>query len=186
MKGIELLLSGGWLSVAIIVIVVVILGAALQRLLASHKYKSQQDAARRKLVKVEKNPAKLSPLYRDGVLGNGAYNAAVIRQGQILDFTTIGEPIGTLITLSPTCPQSGGHYLVREDEEGKIVDFDHRDIPVDSELTPFRAWDTVNCRDEIVPFWTEDVKWWEDMSNWLTWGVLFIVFIATLAFVGGG
>lgn len=116
----------------------------------------------------------------EGILGIGSYKCMAFRQGNIVDFTTIPEPIGEVYFFDPTCPISGAGYIVRENENGKIVDYDPREVQVVIERTPEYAWHAMNWTDDVFGFWIVPLSWWKTPATWFAIALIMMVFVSTL------
>ncbi len=118
------------------------------------------------------------------ILGTGEVKCVAIRPGNIIDFTTIPELIGEVYQVDTSCPRSGAVVIVRELEDGEIVDYDPREVPVVIEQTPEYAWFATNWN-IVTRFWAVPQIWWKSTSMWFAAAMMAIVFIAFLAVVGG-
>jgi len=101
----------------------------------------------------------------------------------IADFTTIPEPIGELYQFDPSCPITGSGYIVKEDEKGKIVDYDPREVTFKIEESPEYAWFAIHW-DILKSVFFVPVQWWKSTSVWFAAAMLVIVFITSLAVLG--
>lgn len=124
------------------------------------------------------------------ILGTGTFKCMAFRQGNVLDFTTIPEPIGEVYFFDPTCPMKGAGYIVREAKEGEmvdgikrkkgeVVDYDPRQIKVKIKESPEYAhfathWDIVPVVFKIA------LNWWQTRSVWFAAGMMGILLLATL------
>jgi len=114
------------------------------------------------------------------ILGNGIFKCMCIRPGNILDFTTVPNPIGEAYQFDPSCPVSGYGYIVKELSDESIVDYDPRNIEVVTDETPEAAWDAVHWKDDVVGFWTVAVAWWKSPASWFAGGMIAVTFILGL------
>lgn len=128
-------------------------------------------------------------------LGEGPYKCMVIRTAKgmgitnptcvnIIDFTTMTQPMGDIDVADTSCPSSGGIYSVRELEDGTIVDYDPREVALEIDQTPEYAyfathWEIVS-RVFFVP-----LKFWQSPKWWFAAACLFITFFLTLSVIGG-
>ena len=122
----------------------------------------------------------------DVVLGKGGIKCLCfrkIRGVNVADFTTIGEAIGELYQFDPSCPITGSGYIVKENAEGKIVDYDPRELAFKVEESPERAWFAINW-DIVKSVFFVPLQWWKSTSVWFAAAMLVIVFITSLAVLG--
>jgi len=120
---------------------------------------------------------------KQSLVGTGKYKAYVIRPGGILEATTIPEPIGEVYYADTSMPESGAHYLVMETEDGEIIDYDPRDLPIVTEETPEYAWFATHW-DIVDQVFAVPIPWWQNTANWYAAAMMAIVFITGLAVVG--
>jgi len=106
-----------------------------------------------------------------------------IKGVNVADFTTITEPVGELYQFDPSCPVTGSGYIVKEDKNGVIVDYDPREIAFKVEESPERAWFAIHW-DIVKAVFFVPIQWWKSTSVWFAAAMLVIVFVATLAVVG--
>jgi len=106
-----------------------------------------------------------------------------IRGVNVADFTTIGKAIGEMYQFDPSCPITGSGYIVKENAEGKIVDYDPRELAFKVEESPERAWFAINW-DIVKLVFFVPIKWWKSTSVWFAAGMMVIVFITSLAVLG--
>lgn len=121
------------------------------------------------------------------ILGTGSYKCVCFREikgALVADFTTIPEPIGEMYQFDPSCPISGNGYVVRQVDNGDIVDYDPREVKVETDETPDYAWHAINWEEDAIAFWTVPIKWWKNLANWYAAGVLAIVFFGVLVVLG--
>ena len=118
------------------------------------------------------------------ILGTGSFNCMCIKQGQILDWTTIPAPMGELYQADTSCPVSGGIYIVKELADGTIVDYDPREVPVKLEESPEWAWYATHW--DIVPrVFSVQMSLWKSPSTWFAGALIAVLFICFLSVVGG-
>ncbi len=145
----------------------------------------------KQIAKVVEDKPESATEKQESILGTGQYKCMAFRQGNILDFTTIPEPIGEVYFFDPTCPTSGAGYIVREAKEGEIingrktkkgeiVDYDPREVQVVIEKTPEYAWHAMNWTDDVEGFWIVPISFWKTPSMWFAVGMIIIVFVSTL------
>ena len=182
----NLIKLGGATTIIIIVAFVIIFGLAfwwnITRIKRKQKAMSSAaifPVAPAVLGRPDKQPGKKS------LIGTGAYKAMVYRYNNSIDFTTIPEPIGNIYQFDTSCPFSGGGYIVKETKEGRIADYDPREVKIITEELPEWAWFAINCRDIVRQFWKVPIKWWASVSMWFAAGMMLVVFIAFLAVFGG-
>lgn len=121
---------------------------------------------------------------RKSILGTGEFKCLAIRPGNIADWTTIPKPIGELYMSDPTCPVSGGVYIVKEKETGEVIDYDPRKETVDVQKTPEWAWYATHWG--IVPrVFSIPLSMWKSPATWFAAATLVILFITVMATVGG-
>jgi len=121
------------------------------------------------------------------ILGEGDIKCLCFRKVKsviVADFTYISEPIGELYQFDPSCPISGNGYIVKQLDDGTIVDYDPREVKVKENETPDYAWDAINWKDDVNNFWTVPVKWWRNVANWYAAGVLGLCFLGILVVLG--
>lgn len=111
----------------------------------------------------------------ENVLGTGEYKCLCFRPPNILDFTTIPEPIGELYQIETSCPLSGSGYIVQE-KDGKIVDYDPREVEVHIEQSPEYAWFATHW-DILRTVFSVAVEWWKTPATWYAVGMMGIVFV---------
>lgn len=99
------------------------------------------------------------------------------------DFTTIPKPIGELYQFDPSCPVSGSGSIVKENGEGKIVDYDPREIEYKLEESPEYAYFATTW-DIVKSVFFIPLQWWKSTSVWFAAAMLVIVFITSLAVLG--
>ena len=136
---------------------------------------------------VDLNPPIPSAVAGNKRRGTGHYPAMVICKvdgEDVVDFTTIPEPIGEIYQFDTSCPMHGGGFIVKEMADGELVDYDPRDISVSLEETPEYAWFATHWSD-VKPFWNAPAQWWKSTANWYAAGLLVIVFISALVVLGG-
>jgi len=120
------------------------------------------------------------------ILGKGSIKCLCFRKIQgvnVADFTTIPEPIGELYQFDPSCPITGSGYIVKENEKGKIVDYDPREVKFKIEESPERACFAINW-DIVKSVFFVPVQWWKSTSVWFAAAMLVIVFVVSLAVLG--
>ena len=128
-----------WVVIGAVFIVFVWLGIMflMPKKPAQEKQKASQKADHKDDdVKVE------APLI-ESVLHTGKVKCAcvyLLGNQPVLDFTTIPTPIGEAYSFDPSCPVSGEAYLVRMDADGKILDYDPREVPYDLMESPEVAY----------------------------------------------
>ena len=106
-----------------------------------------------------------------------------IKGVNVADFTTIGEAIGELYQFDPSCPITGSGYIVKENADGEIVDYDPRELAFKIEESPERAWFAINW-DIVKSVFFVPIQWWKSTSVWFAAGMMVIVFITSLAVLG--
>ncbi len=126
------------------------------------------------------------------ILGTGTVRCIAIRNPvlmgyaadeNILDFTTMPEPLGELHIADTTCPVSGGVYTVREKEDGTLEDYDPRQVPMDVETTPERAYQATHWP-ELLGVWQTPVVFYKNMSFWFAIGALVVMFFLAATAMG--
>ena len=121
------------------------------------------------------------------VLGKGGAKCLCFRQIEgllIADFTTISKPVGEMYQFDPSCPINGNGYIVKQLENGEVVDYDPREVRVEIDTLPETAWHAINWRDDVVNFWTVATQWWKNLANWYAAAVLGLVFMGILVVMG--
>lgn len=127
------------------------------------------------------------------VLGTGNFKCMAIRSAKVLglapgtnviDFTTMPEPIGEVHIADTSCPISGGIYTVREMDNGEVVDWDPRETPMNVEETPEYAWFATHW-EVVAQVFSVPVRWWASTSIWFAVGCLAILFFVSLTALGG-
>lgn len=113
------------------------------------------------------------------LLGTGQFKAMVFRPGNILDFTTIPEPIGEMYQFDPSCPVSGLGYIVKQVPNGEIVDYDPREVRVKIDESPEHAWFATHW-DIVSVVFSVVTPWWRSRATWYALGMMLIVFITAL------
>ena len=118
---------------------------------------------------------------------NRAYKAAVIRRhpkyGPSIDYTTIDNQIGDIYGMDTSCPSSGAHFIVREDDDHKIVDYDHREREVVFDQTPEYAWYATNWQ-ILKEVFSIPLPWWKSTSTWFAIACFIGAFVSLLAAFG--
>jgi hypothetical protein len=124
------------------------------------------------------------------LLGQPGVNCIAIRNpvllgydkdANIVDFTTMPEPIGEIHFADTSCPISGGIYTVREREDGSIEDYDPRQVPLDIKTTPERAYQATHWP-ELTLVWGTPTPFYKNSSFWFAIiCVVILFFIAMLA-----
>lgn len=121
------------------------------------------------------------------ILGSGGYKCLCFREIKgmlVADFTTMPEPIGELYQFDPSCPLSGNGYIVTQNDTGDIIDYDPREVKVETDETPEYAWHAINWKDDVTNFWTVARQWWKNIANWYAAAVLALVFFGILVVLG--
>jgi len=116
--------------------------------------------------------------------GVGSFKCMAFRPGNIIDWTTIPAPIGELYQADASCPVSGGVYIVRETEDGDIIDYDPREVKVDIKTSPERAWYATHW-DIVKRVYSIPLAWWRSTATWFAAGMMLILFITVMAAIGG-
>ena len=106
-----------------------------------------------------------------------------IKGVNVADFTTIGEAIGELYQFDPSCPITGSGYIVKENTEGIIVDYDPRELAFKVGDSPEMAWFAIHW-DIVKSVFFVPIQWWKSTSVWFAAGMMVIVFITSLAVLG--
>lgn len=98
----------------------------------------------KKGLKSETNVPK-APTPPEIMLGMGKFKCMAIRSAKVLglmpgmnviDFTTMPEPIGEIHLADTSCPISGQIYTVKENDDGTISDYDPREVVIVVDQTP--------------------------------------------------
>ena len=122
----------------------------------------------------------------ESILGTGGIKCLCfhkIKGVNAADFTTIPNAIGELYQFDPSCPVSGSGYIVKENDNGAIVDYDPREIEYKLEESPEYAYFATNW--EIVKsVFFVPIQWWKSTSVWFAGAMLVIIFITSLAVLG--
>lgn len=113
------------------------------------------------------------------ILGTGEHKCMCYKKGNIIDFTTIPEPLGEVYQFEPSCPISGAGYIVKENEDGKVVDYDPREVEVHIERSPEYAWFASHW-DIVRVVFSVPVQWWKSASTYFAVGMLVVVFVCGL------
>jgi len=120
-----------------------------------------------------------------GILGTGEYKCIAWRwPGNIIDFTTMKETIGEIYLAETSCPVSGGHYIVQETEDKKVIDYDPRKIPIIHEQTPEYAWFATHWEILKAVFYVP-ISWLKQSSTWFAAASTIVMFVIALIFFGG-
>ncbi len=175
----KILGQNGGAIVIIVLFVVVLAGIAVAVLRPKAKIKEKQFKLSTSKLKEEVEETKVK-----GILGTGKYKCMAIRPGNIIDFTTMPEPIGEVYQADTSLPMSGALYIVRELTTGEVVDYDPREVPVVIEESPERAWFAVHW-DIVSRVFSIPIKWWQSTSTWFAVGMMVILFICGLVSLGG-
>jgi len=117
-------------------------------------------------------------------LGTGDIPCMAFRPGNIIDWTTIPAPIGETYFADTSCPTSGSVCIVKELENGEVVDYDPREIPVEIKQTPEWAWSATHCKELVKRFWYVPFSIWKSPSLWLAFGMLLAMFIFGMGVIG--
>lgn len=120
------------------------------------------------------------PEQTKSVLGTGSFNCMCFKPNNVIDFSTIPEPLGEIYQFEPSCPISGAGYVVKQDADGKITDYDPREVEVHIEQTPEYAWFATHWDIVTRNFWTVPVQWWKSTATWFAVIMMIIVFICSL------
>lgn len=181
--------------VLVVIVLAAIIGVAFFIARSRMKREKATSAAKAKKVEaVQKAREKLSkePVITEAesgeikLYGVGEINALVFtKDGSHIDFTTIPMPIGNINQFQPNLAFSGAGCIVKENENGEIVDWDTSNIEYKPEESPERAWFAIHPNPQTKRFWTVPIAWWKSVSMWFAAGMLLIVFIAFLAVFGG-
>jgi hypothetical protein len=121
------------------------------------------------------------------ILGTGNLSCICFRKIKginVIDFTTIPNPVGEIYQLDPSCPSTGSAYIVKEADNGNIIDYDPRETEYKTENSPEVAWFAINW-DIVKNVYFVPVKWWKSTSVWFAGFLLGIVFICSLVVLGG-
>lgn len=121
---------------------------------------------------------------KPSILGTGDFKCLAIKPGNIIDWTTIPAPIGEMYQADTSCPVSGSIYIVRETEEGKVVDYDPREVPVIIQQTPEWAWYATHW-DIVRKVFSIPLSWWKSTSLWFAAAMVVVMFIFGMASLGG-
>lgn len=97
----------------------------------------------------------------------------------VADFTNIPKPVGELYMLDPSCPMTGGAYMVYEDERGDIKDYDPREVVYKVDTSPEMAWFAINW-DVVKRVYYVSLQWWKSTAVWFAGLMLGLLAIATL------
>jgi len=120
------------------------------------------------------------------ILGKGNIKCLCFRRIKgvnVADFTVMPEAIGELYQFDPSCPTSGSGYIVKEDSNGDIVDYDPREVTFKIEESPERAWFAIHW-DIVKSVFFVPVNWWKSTSVWFAAAMIVVVFITSLAVLG--
>lgn len=112
----------------------------------------------------------------------GKYRGMILSPG-VVNFTTIEKPLGEPQIVGASLPKPGQVYLIKQ-EGIRLIDYDERKEPYNADTTPSQAYICTHCDDIIQDFWTADVKWYQNTSNWFAAGMLILDFFAFMAVVG--
>lgn len=184
-KFIELLSGLSTAGIVVFIIVLVVFAVAvvsyIRRLNRGNMY-NPSPASKPEDTTPPPTDTEAAPI-RKTTLGTGLVKCVAFRPGNILDFTTIPAPIGEIYIVDTSCPQSGASCIVREDEHGKVVDYDPREVPVVIEQTPEYAWFATHW-DIVDRVFSLPLAWWRSTSTWFAAGMMAIIFILGLAVLG--
>jgi len=116
-------------------------------------------------------------------LGTGKFKCYVLRQSGVLEHSVIPEPIGNIFTSDVGMPIKGACYLVKENPDGNIVDYDPRSVEFNDEETPIYAYHALhwNICDNIFKF---GHQWWQSVPTWLAVGSMALAFLIALIYGG--
>ena len=117
-------------------------------------------------------------------LGEGDYKCMAFRKNNVIDFTSITEPVGEIYLADASCPLKGGIYIVKELANGEIVDYDPRKVPILNKQTPDDAYSATHWP-ECKRYWTVPLSWLKSPSTWFAGATLIIFFIVSMIFFGG-
>ena len=185
-KFFDLIGKGGPMAIVIILVLIALVGGFVYwRIRRNKKHNPKQKAQAIDAVKLEPEikPAELPTELVKKVRGTGNYKAMVICK-DIIDFTTIPEPIGEIYQFDPSCPMRGGGYIVKEQADGTLVDYDPRELSVIVEETPEYAWFATHWP-VVKRVFNVPVQWWKSTAMWHAAGLMVIVFISALVVLGG-
>lgn len=114
------------------------------------------------------------------VLGTGEYKCMCFCPGNVLDFTTIPEPIGEVYQFDGSLPVSGSAYIVLQRENGEVVDYDPRDVEFVLKQSPEYLWLATHPQKITKQFWAAPIQWWRSTSTWFAAGMIAVTFICAL------
>lgn len=126
------------------------------------------------------------------VLGTGEYKCIAIRSPKLLgydadvniiDFTSMPEPMGELHFADTSCPISGGVYIVKESEDGTLKDYDPRQVVMDVKTTPERAYQATHWP-ELKIVWGTVGQVWKSVSFWFAIACLILTFFISAQAMG--
>lgn len=188
-KYLEIFTSGGVLVYIIIAIIFLFFAGGVFWTIKKSKYsgEKQPDSGKRIFKAKPEKEIKIAPRIVEekteesgkSILGTGTYKCMCFCPGNILDYTTIPKPIGDIYQLDPSNPLSGAAYIVMQKENGEVVDYDPREVPVDIKTSPELAyfairWDIVKTVFNVL------LQWWKSTSTWFAVGMMAITFICAL------
>jgi len=151
---------------------------ALRILELTHKYE-QEKIETKKESKTDEGPKEPS-----SILGKGDIPCMAFKLGNIVDWTTIPAPIGEAYLADTSCPISGTVFIVKQLENGDIVDYDPREVPVVIKQTPEWAYSATHCKEIVKRFWYVPYSVWKSPSLWFAAGMLVIMFIFGMGVIG--
>lgn len=171
----------GYIVIALIVIVPLIVWYIKRGL---HHAEIKQEVETLKVVNKYEELKKEKPGEAVSILGTGSINCAAFRPGNILDWTTIPFPIGEVYLADTSCPVSGNLCIVRELDNGEVVDYDPREVEVIDKQTPEWAWQSTHCKEMVRRFWCVQLSIWKSPAIWLAAGMIMVTFIFAMGVIG--
>lgn len=129
---------------------------------------------------------------RATILGQPGVNCIAIRNPAVLgydvdiniiDFTTMPNPLGEIHFADTSCPVSGAIYTVIEKEDGSLIDYDPRQVPLNVETTPERAYQATHWP-ELPSVWGTPQPFYKNSSFWFAIGCIVILFFISMVAMG--
>lgn len=106
-----------------------------------------------------------------------------IKGVNVADFTTIPNAIGEMYQFDPSVPLKGSGFIVKQLDDGSIVDYDPREVPFIVKESPEYAYFATNW-DILKSVFFVPTSWYKSTAVWFAAAVLVIVFITGLAVLG--
>ena len=75
-------------------------------------------------------------------------------------------------------------FIVKELSDGKVLDYDPREVAFDVKKSPEYAWHATHWQPETNDFWMAKVEWWKSRAVIFAGALLLVMFIIALAVLG--